>query len=477
MMPWSIRKIPLPFRSVKTRPTQSHLDAIPAGLRTISGLPQPRIRRVTRERMAALLAAATAVGARTPEVEFLRARHDVYRGLTPRDVTAPIPNTEISSSAAFVVAEIDRRHPADRVFDGPMDGARNDVIRAEIDFQRAAAEAAGTEIARTAAAIDEDVQRIDRQDREISEQLDRLAEERNDSDADRTHAIESGRVDLTPPRIPSAAKILWLRLSVLGILSAESTAFFFAVSNMHGIDPSALRTEWAQGAGGAIVGSALVACVTAGSAFILAEAARRHLAEAMRAGASHRTFERWAAMLVVLVTAILLFEIAAMRADLGTAGHATAATTVRYLVFAAMPLLAGVYVHAGAGRLAEARRAALTRAATPDPRDVAARHRREQESRLMEERGHLRAQREILIAKRNALNASVFSGDELRRDIARHQVRVVDEFLDSVRACLAIDRAAYRLAARAFRRDHLLASAEVAEQPGALVPMRRRRSA
>jgi hypothetical protein len=456
---------------------QSHLDAVPAGLRPISGLPQPRIRRVTRGRMAALLAAATAVSARTPEAEFLRARHDVYRGLAPRDVTAPLPDTEISSTGMFVVAEIDRRHPADRVFDGPMDGARNDVIRAEIDFQRAAADAAAAEIARTAAAIDEDVQRIGRQDREISEQLDRLAEERNDSDADRTHAIESGRVDLTPPPMPSAAEILWLRLSVLGMISAESIAFFFAAANMNGIDPTALHTEWSLGAGVPIVASAVVACFVAGSAFILAEAARRHLAEALRAGASHRTFERWAAVLVVLVTAILLIEIAAVRADLGTAGQTNAATTVRYLVFAAVPLIAGVYLRADAQRRADERRAALTRAATPDARDVAARHRREQEARLVEERDHLRGQREMLIAKRNALNASVFSGDQLRRDLARHEKLVVDIFLDTFRAAISIDRAAYRLAARTFRRDYLLVSPEVAEQSGALVPIRRRRSA
>ena len=477
MRPWSKGNIPLGIRSVKIRQTQSHLDAVPAGLRPVSGLALPRIQRVTRARVAAFVAAVAAVAARMPELEFLRARHEVYRGRAPRDLTAPLPDSEISSAGMFVVAEIDRRHPADRVFDGRTAEARQDAIGAEIAFQTVAAEAAGAEVARTAAEIDEDVQRIDRQLREINEQLDRLAEARNDSDADHTHAIESGRVDLTQPRIPSAAKILWLRLSVLGIVCAESTAFFFAVSNMHGIDPSALRTEWVQGAGLAIVGSALVACFTAGSAFILAEAARRHLTEALRAGAAHRTFERWAAVLVALATAILLFEIAGMRADLGTAGHTTAATTVRYLVLAAVPLLAGAYLYAGAERLADERRTALMRAATPDPRDVAARHRREQEARLIDERDQLRAQREILIAKRNALNASVFSGDQLLRDIARHETRVVEIFLDTLRAAISIDRTAYRLAARAFRRDHLLPSPEVPAQPGALVPMRRRRSA
>ncbi|HEX2062499.1 MAG TPA: hypothetical protein VHK90_17295, partial [Thermoanaerobaculia bacterium] len=473
--PWSVGNIPFNFRSVKTRQTQSHPDAIPAGLHSVSGLPLARIRRVTRGRMSAFVAAVVAVAARMPELEFLRTRLEVYRGRTPRDVTAPMPGLEISNTGMFVVAEIDRRHPTARVFDGPLADAAQDAVGAESGYQRAVAEAAGAEVARMAGEIDEDVQRLDRQNREIGEQLDRLAAERNDADAARTHAIESGRVDLTPPRIPSVASILWWRFCVLATLGGESYAFFLATANMNGTDPTALAAEWAQGAGGAIAGSAIVACVAAGCAFVLAEAARRHLAEATRVGASNRAFERRAAMLMVLVTAVLLGVIAEMRA--GLAGQATAATIARNLVLAAVPLIAGTYVHAGAGRLAEQRRTALTRAATPDPLDVAASKRRAQEARLLEEREHIRAQRDVLIAKRNALNASVFSGAEMRRDLARHEGRVVNEFLDTVRAACAIDRTAFRLVARAFRRDSLLAASQAAEQRGALVPMRRRRSA
>ncbi len=478
MSSWSIRKLAPPFGRVKTRLTQLHLDAIPAGLRPISGWPQPRIRRVTRGRMAAFVAAAAAVGARTPEVEFLRARHDIYRRGTPRDLTAPIPDTEISSAGAFVVAEIDRRHPSDRVFDGPMDSTRQDAIAAEIAFQRAAAEAAGAEVGRRAGEIDEDVQRVDRQLREIEEQLDQLAAERNDADAGHTRAIESGEEDLAPPRIPSIARILGWRCCTLAAIASECATLLFATANMHGIDPTALRAEWAQGAETAILGSALVACVTAGGAFILLEAARQHLAEAMRAGALHRAMERWSAALLGLLVGVVLIIIASLRADLGTAGHSSGATVIAYLVFAAVPLIAGTYVHARAERLTEQRRAALTRALTPDPRDVGATHRRAQEARLLDERGHLRVQRDTFVAKRNALNASVFSGDQLLRDIAKYELRLVDTFLDTIRASLAIDRMAFRVVARMCRRDHLLAGAQEVEQTGALVPIRRaRRSA
>lgn len=131
---------------------------------------------MTRGRMTALLAAATAVGARTPEVEFLCARHDVYRrGGAPRDVAAPIPTRRSVARERWSSPRSTGALP--RTDSSKVRCTARQTMQAEIDFQRAAAEAAGAEIARSAAPIDKDVQRIDRQDREISEQLDRLAEE------------------------------------------------------------------------------------------------------------------------------------------------------------------------------------------------------------------------------------------------------------------------------------------------------------
>src|SRR6266542_2731231 len=158
-------------RSVKSPWRIPQGAAVPVAVRTVSGLPRARIRRVERSRVAAIVAAWLRVRVNTEEVEFLRGRLSVYQATTPRDLTAPIPRTEISDAGVFIVDDMDRRHPIDRIFDGPSD----ENLAPEAQFQRATAEVMGRSLADTAGALDADLGFVDRQLKEVDARLDRLA--------------------------------------------------------------------------------------------------------------------------------------------------------------------------------------------------------------------------------------------------------------------------------------------------------------
>jgi cell division protein FtsB len=191
-----------------------------------------------------------------------------------------------------------------------------------------------------------------------------------------------------------------------------------------------------------------------------------------------RTARFWGAGITLTLVAAVVVTIAILRAQLGTAGQASTVTTAFFLVLAATALVAGTYLHARAGALASARAEALRVVATPDHTAVAANLRRAQEETLRSERERLLARRIELVAAIQLLNAGVFAGDELLRDKSRHETRVVDEWLDSVRAALMIDQDAFRYFARRLGHEELLAR-PAETPPGTLVPMMRktRRSA
>jgi hypothetical protein len=209
-------------RSVKPSSRIPQGAAIPVAVRTVSGLPRARIRRVKRSRIAAIIDAWLRTRVNTDEVEFLRGRLSVYQATTPRDLTAPIPQMEISDAGVLIVQDTDRRHPIDRIFDGPSD----ETLTPEAQFQRASAEVVGRSLADTAGALDADLQFVDRQLREVDAQLDRLASEGRSAGVARTHLVESGRVDLAPPQIPSARSILFMRGGEALTLLAEGLLHF-----------------------------------------------------------------------------------------------------------------------------------------------------------------------------------------------------------------------------------------------------------
>jgi hypothetical protein len=409
----------------------------------------------------------------TPEVDYLRSRLAAYQATTPRDLAAPIPKIAINDAAILVIHDTDRRHPVDLIFETPADDrAPHMTVAAEAAFQRAAVEAAGAVIARRASEIEEDLQTVERELRETNDEVDRLVSERTAAAAGRTHAIESGRIDLAPLRIPSLASVLFWRGWELATIVGEWVAFFFALANMNGVDPTNLEAEWAAGGAWAIVGSALAALTIAGGAFILAEwASARLQAAATDQTTLGRTFQLWTASLAIGFVAVVLVTVAVMRAQLGTAGQTSFAVFVCYTILVAAPLLAGVCVHAHADELEERRAAGRTLLGTPDRHGVASDLRRADEEARIAERERLRAQRSDSIAALQRLNASVFGGDQALRDIARHETTVVSIWLDTVTAAIARDQTAFRLSARLIKREQLLALP--APPSGALVPMRR----
>jgi hypothetical protein len=348
------------------------------------------------------------------------------------------------------------------------------TVAAEAAFQRAAVEAAGAAIARRAAEIEEDLQTVERELLETNDEVDRLVSEHTAAAAARIHAIESGRFDLAPLRVPSLATLLFWRGCELAIVVGEWIAFFFALANMNGVDPTNLEAEWTAGGAWAIVGSALAALTIAGGAFILAEwASARLQAVATDQTKPGRTFQLWTVSLAITFVAVVLLTVAVMRAQLGTAGRTSFVVFACYAILVAVPLLAGVCVHARADELEERRAAGRTLVGTPDRHDVASDLRKADEDARIAERERLRTQRSESIAALQRLNASVFGGDQALRDISRNETMVVSIWLDTLTAAIACDQAAFRLSARLLKREQLLA--RPLSPPAALVPMRRAR--
>jgi hypothetical protein len=448
------------------------LADVPVAVRPVSGLPAARAPRVKRSRLAAYASASAAVVAQTPEVEYLRSRLAAYEATTPRDVTAPIPTMEVTDAAVFVIHHGDRRHPLDLVFDPPEGGAPQ-AIAPEVAFQNAAVEAARAGIARRVSELEEDVQTAERERRESNDEIAQLVAERTAASETRRHAIESGRIDLTPARVPSLIRIFLWRAWLIATVLGEWAAFFLATANMNGVDPTALEAEWAAGAAWAIIGSALTAATVAGGMFILAEWAAERLRAAITADATpERAFQLSTATVAMVYVALVLVTVAVMRSQLGTAGQIDSAAVLRYAILTSAPLLAAVCVQSRLGDLVAARTAARMRLGTPDRHGVVAELRKADEHGWIAERERLRAERNDSIAAILRLQASVAGGDQALRDVARFETSVVSIWCDAVKAAMARDKAAFRICARLLpKREHLLAKTE--PTAGALIQMRR----
>ena len=83
---------------LKARPVKAGTE-IPVAVRPITGLARALFHTVQRPTLAAVASAWVAVEAHTPEVSFLKGQHRIYRKTAPREVSAPIPETDIDGRA------------------------------------------------------------------------------------------------------------------------------------------------------------------------------------------------------------------------------------------------------------------------------------------------------------------------------------------------------------------------------------------
>lgn len=466
---------------VKARPAQDQAASIPIAVRPITGLALTPIRLVRRATIAAMLGARTAVRTNTPEVTYLRTQHALYRGTAPRDVTAPVPETAIDSATGELVVHTaaDQRHPSDTIFDASLDATDlQGPVAAEAAFQRNASAAAGDAVARRLEEHEADMRTVERQLREAEEQLERIAAEQNASAAARTQAFEDGTAEVpAPTAVPSLSRIVLWRLFELATVVGEAANCFTALANTAGLDPSNLAAEWRNGGAPSIIGWGIAALTLAAILFVVVEWAFARIASAIEE-ADHptRTFRMVTGVSALVFVTGVVAAIAYMRAQLGTAGHASVASWCVYFVVGAAPLVGGALVHLHTNALSAARAVALRVVATPTAADAAQRVRSEHEGTLVLERDRLRARRDQLTSAIQLLNRQMHGAEQAVRDVARHETAVVLRWLDSLRAALAKDQKYFHHYARAWNRVHLLASEPPATAAGTLVPMRKRRT-
>ena len=453
---------------------------IPVAVRPITGLALAPVRLVRRATIAAMLGARTAVRTNTPEVVYLRTQHALYRGTAPRDVTAPVPDTSIDPATGELVihAAADLRHPSDTIFDASDATELQGPVAAEAAFQRNASAAAGDAVARRLEEHEGDMRTVERQLREAEEQLERIAAEQNASAAARTQAFEDGTADVpAPTAVPSLSRIVLWRLFELATVVGEAANCFTALANTAGLDPSNLAAEWRNGGAPSIVGWGIAALTLAAILFIIAEWAFARIAAAIEEAddPTHAFRLATGVAALVFVTGVVA-AIAYMRAQLGTAGHASVASWCVYFVVGAAPLVGGALVHLHTNALGAARAAALRVVATPTGADAAQQLRSEHEGTLVAERDRLRARRDQLTSAIQLLNRQMHGAEQAVRDVARHETMVVQRWLDSLRAALAKDQKFIHHFARAWNRTYLLAPALPAAIAGTLVPIRKRRT-
>lgn len=398
-------------------------------------------------------------------------------------MTAPIPETSIHPTTGELVltyAAGDARHPSDRADVGAADLAElRSPIAAESAFQRNANQAAGDAVARQLDEQEGDARIIERTLLDADEHLDRIDRERNQAAATRTHAVEAGKVDLPAPvAIPSKASIVFWRLFELGTIGSESMCTLSAFLNTLGIDPGDLAGAWRTNAP-TVAAWTLASVVIAAILFVIVEwsfaTVRRVIEERQMPARSFRMMTASAALLSVLVAVIV---IASLRAQLSAAGQASVMTTGMFAILGLLPLIGGALAHLHADTLIAARRDALLTAARPNAADVAVQLRSEHEEALIEQRNRLRARREIVMNEIQRLHAQMHGAEQVVRDNARHETRVVDVYFDSLRAALATDKKMFERFARAQNKTALLLPAEQPPMPQppptAVVPLRRR---
>lgn len=466
---------------VKGRTPLDQAARIPVAVRPITGLALSRVRLVRRATIAALLGARAAVRTNTPEITHLRIQHALYRATAPRDVSAPIAETAIDPATGELVVQTpaDQRHPSDTIFDASLDATElQGPVAAEAAFQRNASAAAGDAAARRLEEHEADMRTVERQLREADEQLEQIAAEQHASAAARTKALEEGTADVpAPTAVPSLGRIVLWRFFELATVAGEAANCFTALANTAGLDPSNVAVEWRSGGAPSIVGWGIAALTLAAILFIIAEWAFGRIAAAIEEADDPTRAFRMATGVAALgfVTAVVA-AIAYMRAQLGTAGHASVASWCVYFIVGAAPLVGGALVHLHTNALSAARAAALRIVATPTAADAAQHLRSEHEGTLVAERDRLRARRDQLTAAIQLLNRQMHGAEQAVRDVARHETMVVQRWLDSLRAALAKDQKFFHHYARAWNRTYLLALAPPVVMAGKLVPIRKRRT-
>jgi len=455
---------------------------IPVAVRPITGLELARLRRVRRSNPAAMLSAWVAVRSHTPEGSFLRAQHAIYRRTAPRDVTAPVPETAIDATTGELLityASTDHRHPSDTIWDGPAPLLEEQSpVTAEAVFQRQLSNAHGDAAARQLEEQESDLRRIERPLRDLDEQLEQIDRERNEAASARTHAVEDGsRPVAAPLHVPARATIISWRAFEVATIGSEALCTFAALANSAGIDASNLAVEW-RTAAPAILGWALASVVIAAILFITSEFATRRIGDAVEHPEHpNRLFRLLTASAALLCVLAAVLVIAELRGRLLSAGQGSWVTTATFVVLALVPIVGGTVAHMHADTLAAARREMLAAVATPDAADVAVVLRSAHEEALIAQRDQLRTEREKVMQTIQDLHTAMHLGEQAIRDVARHETRVVDVWLDSLRAALAVDQKHFERFARARNRTSLLVPAE---QPAAstavIVPLRKRRA-
>jgi hypothetical protein len=460
---------------VKRRPAQEEGTPIPIATRPITGLALARIRRVRRFTLLAIFAAARAVRAKTPEHSYLSTNHEIDRSQTaPRDLTAHVPDTHVdpATCALVVVYPVDARHPNDTIFDAAADDDMRNPFAAEGAFQRNASQAAGEAIARRLEEQEGDRRTTDRQIRDLDELLERSEAERNVAVTARTHAVEQGAAPITSqPAAPSLLRIAFCRVLEVGTILGEAVNCFAALANSGGLDPSNLTYQWHNGAAPAILGWAAAACMMSVVLFVISEWSFARLAAALEdASDPNRTFRIATGAAALIFVLGVVWAIAGLRAQLGDG------STWYYLFFGAAPLIGGSLMHLNTNRLSAARAAARAKIATPSAADVALRMRTEHEAALIAQRDLLRERAAALSESIQLLHAQMHGAEQALRDIARHERRVVEEWIDSLRAALAVDRRWFEYFATKWNYRDLLASSGSTPSASALVSLRERRA-
>jgi hypothetical protein len=466
----------LPGASVKSTETPHDF---PIAVRPITGLqlaPAVVVRRLT---LVAWFGARRAVRANVPELTYLRTQHALYRTTTPRDVTAPIPETAISATGELVVTSVgDARHPNDIIFDPEADlSDLGGPVAAEAAYQRNASEAAGMVAGRNLEEKESDLRTIDRQLREREDELEQLQAAKTQTATAQIDALEIGSVATGKQVAPPLWKLVLSRTFELGLVAGETTTVFPAIANTAGLDPSNLPTEWANGAALAIVICGVAAVTLAALMFVIARWGFAHMAAAVQQAADPARGSRLATATALLIfDACVVAAISYLRAQLGTAGDVSIAAACFYFITGAAPLIGGALVHLDANALAAQRREALRSAGTPGRPDLAQRQRMEREGGLIAERDRLRARRAEIVNAIQKLNAQMHGAEQAVRDIARWETSVVLRWLDSLRSALAKDQKHFQHFARIWNRQHLLAETATATPQTVTVVSLRTRS-
>jgi hypothetical protein len=406
-------------------------------------------------------------------------QHAIYRATAPRDVLAPIPDTEIDAAGEFRVLSLaDERHPNDLLDVSEDLGRVPGLIAAEAAFRRNTNQAAGIVIARRLEELESDLRMMERRAREIDEQLDRSDSDRSAAITTHIQAVDDGSTTIGEPvRVPSLLRIVLWRLFEVLTMVGESVSCLAALTNTSGLDPTNLAAEWENGAAPSITGWAIAAVTISALLFVICEWSFARIGAAIANDSDpRRSFNLFTGSAALLFITAVVGAISFLRAQLGGAGQVSIGLACIYFVVGATPLVGGALVHLHADMLSAAREEALARVAIPNPGDVALHLRSEHEKALATERDALRTRRDAASADVQVLHAQAHGAEQVLRDQARWDTRVVQEWIDSLRAALAKDAKYYDYYARKWDKAALLPILPVEPGPsGALLPIRKRR--